>query len=695
MNRPSASISDSHSSGRQSSTESAPERSIKNRRDIDGLRAVAVLAIILFHAFPSLVPGGFIGVDIFFVISGYLITSILIPHFSRGSFSLADFYARRVRRIFPALAVVLIACGWFGWYFLIEDEYQQLAKHTLGAAFFVANFLFWGESGYFDTSADSKVLLHLWSLGIEEQFYLVYPVILFVAWRRKLSIPLTIASLGLLSFVLNIWSMTRSPAADFFLPQNRAWELMVGALLASVELRWLSARDYIHGSALTRNALSILGACLLAAGLLVTSKYLPFPGWLALLPTLGAFALIAAGPLTTLNRVILSNPLMVWTGRISFSLYLWHWPLLTLPLIITGKPLPLEQRSYLVASTFALAGLTYLLVENPMRFGRALRLKTGLAIGSMTAIATAAAIVYLQNGVPGRAALTRLSREFQRFGPQSSLINAGCAYQAELPFQLRRSCILQYRPEAPTERVVVWGDSHARAWSAPLLSIAQRRRYDLTVLSFAGCPPIGGVARTDIGAKEGYCWSIRDSYQLLDTIISLKPDLVILAARWPVYARGLLSLNDGSLDPRTHLITSQEGQPATQETSVVALRARLPETIQRLRGSGASVVVINSPPIDPPIWMSPKKREGIGLSLQQHRDYNRTGDEILSSVSGLAVVDPANKLCADGTCVTRLNGVRLYIDDNHLTDAGSSLFEEDLLAAIVKSLEKAPAETEK
>jgi peptidoglycan/LPS O-acetylase OafA/YrhL len=265
------------------------------------LRAIAVLAIVVFHAFPEALPGGFIGVDIFIVISGYLISSIVLPSLTAETFSFIDFYARRVRRIFPALAVALLTCGIVGWFVLFEDEYRQLAKHSLGAAFFVSNFMFWGESGYFDQSADSKVLLHLWSLGIEEQFYIIYPLLLYTAWRFKIQPIVTIAVLAAISFGLNIVSMTRSPAADFFLPQNRAWELMIGSFLAALEIRCGRATlDRPMG----RFIISGIGAALMLSGFVSINRSEVFPGWNALLPTVGTTLLIAAGPTSTLNRIL-------------------------------------------------------------------------------------------------------------------------------------------------------------------------------------------------------------------------------------------------------------------------------------------------------------------------------------------------------------------------------------------------------
>jgi len=208
----------------------------KYRPDIDGLRALAVLSVVLYHAhaFPKVLKGGFIGVDIFFVISGFLISTIIFSGLERGSFSFFDFFCRRIRRIFPALLLVLISCYAFGWFVLLADEYKQLGKHIAAGAGFVSNFVLWTESGYFDAGAETKPLLHLWSLGIEEQFYIVWPLILWWAWKKKFNLFTITLVLAFFSFGLNLAKYRVNGVADFYSPQTRFWELLAGALLAYI-----------------------------------------------------------------------------------------------------------------------------------------------------------------------------------------------------------------------------------------------------------------------------------------------------------------------------------------------------------------------------------------------------------------------------------------------------------------------------
>ncbi|MFO1468211.1 MAG: acyltransferase [Steroidobacteraceae bacterium] len=341
----------------------------KYRPDIDGLRAIAVLSVVGFHSFPNWIRGGFIGVDIFFVISGYLISTIIFENLERGTFSFAEFYARRVRRIFPALWVVLAACFAFGWFVLLPDEYQQLGKHVAAGAGFVSNLVLWNESGYFDNAADTKPLLHLWSLGIEEQYYIVWPLLAWAAWKRKVGfLSMTVVVL-MASFILNIREVHEDTVAAFYSPMTRFWELLTGSLLAWFALH--RREDLGKLNSRQRNLLSLSGVGVLGLGLVLITKESAFPGWWALLPVLGVVLVILAGPQAWLNRSVLGNPIAVWFGLISYPLYLWHWPLLVYPKITTGELTTPTQRAMLISIAILLAWATYYFIGSSWkRVGR-------------------------------------------------------------------------------------------------------------------------------------------------------------------------------------------------------------------------------------------------------------------------------------------------------------------------------------
>ena len=301
------------------SSEGGAAAAIAYRPDIDGLRGVAVLAVLGFHAFPRFSPGGFVGVDIFFVISGYLISTIILHDVASGRFTYSGFYGRRIRRLLPALVTVLLAALVAGLFSDFLTELSRLGAHIAAGATFLSNIILWREDSYFDVVSTAKPLLHLWSLGVEEQFYIVWPLALATISQRR--IPWAVTAIVLVSFAINIAIVGSHPAAAFFLPATRIWEFMIGALLACAGTRaWVPQRQ---------DTISAIGFTLLVVSLCFINKATAFPGWAALLPTLGAAAVIAAGADAWLNRTLLANKAAVFLGLISYPLYLWHWPILS------------------------------------------------------------------------------------------------------------------------------------------------------------------------------------------------------------------------------------------------------------------------------------------------------------------------------------------------------------------------------
>ena len=357
------------------------------RPDIDGLRAVAVLAVVIFHAFPSSLKGGFIGVDIFFVISGFLISTIIYKGLQTGTFSFADFYSRRIRRIFPALLVVISATLAFGFFILSADEFSRLGKLVAAGIGFVANLVLWSEAGYFDAETATKPLLHLWSLGIEEQFYVVWPLLLLFAWKRKFKLLAVISIALALSFISNILGIRNDPVATFYSPLTRMWELLFGGLLAWVMVfrkesftcfnskmnAYLSSMNFINKTRYERlfpNLLSTTGIILFLIGFLEISEESYFPGFWALMPTFGTVLIIMAGTEAWINKKILSNKVAVWFGLISYPLYLWHWPLLSYGRIFYDKTPPSGFRWIAILLSILLAWLTVKYIEKPLRYSK-------------------------------------------------------------------------------------------------------------------------------------------------------------------------------------------------------------------------------------------------------------------------------------------------------------------------------------
>ena len=333
------------------------------RPDIDGLRAIAVLSVVIFHAFPEYLGGGFIGVDVFFVISGFLITSLILREQKEQRFSLKHFYAKRIRRIFPALSLVLGFGLVAGWICLNFMEYKQLTKHTGSSAIFITNFMLLREAGYFDNAADTKPMLHLWSLAIEEQFYLAWPLVLMFFKRLPRWLLPVLVVLLLSSFAYSLSLVFKGTLdLDFYSPLSRCWELFLGASLAFGMSRQLAV------STPSRNMAGYVGLILVVMSACFLDKSMPFPGYWALPPTLGAALILFAGMQSNLNRVLLASRPLVSIGLISYPLYLWHWPLLSFARILESQTPGLGLRLFLVLSSFVFAWLTYQFVEKPIRY---------------------------------------------------------------------------------------------------------------------------------------------------------------------------------------------------------------------------------------------------------------------------------------------------------------------------------------
>jgi peptidoglycan/LPS O-acetylase OafA/YrhL len=366
----------------------------KYRPDIDGLRAIAVGSVIAFHTFPNFFKGGFVGVDIFFVISGYLISGIIVDAVELDRFSYLDFYIRRIRRIFPALVIVIAATLLVGWYVMLPDEFQRLGKHLAAGAGFATNFILWGEAGYFDASSDTKPLLHLWSLAIEEQFYILWPLILGLVWKRKRGLLLATLSIAAISFAYNVISVTHHPVAAFYSPLARFWDLMLGGVLAYL------VRQKDERLAHFQVARAGAGLLLIGGSVFMLNRNFAFPGYWALLPTVGAFLAISAGFSNWISKYVLGNRLMVGVGLISYPLYLWHWPVLVFAKLVKGSLLTPTDRVMAVAASVALAFVTYRYVEMPVRRSSTLRVPQSLA--AAMAAAGAIGLAILAGGIDSR-----------------------------------------------------------------------------------------------------------------------------------------------------------------------------------------------------------------------------------------------------------------------------------------------------
>jgi peptidoglycan/LPS O-acetylase OafA/YrhL len=510
---------------------------MKYRADIDGLRAIAVLSVVLFHAFPGKIPGGFIGVDIFFVISGFLISSILFSNLVQDKFSIIGFYNRRIRRIFPSLITVMLTSLIFGWFVLLADEYKQLGQHIVGGVGFVSNFVLLNENGYFDNAAESKPMLHLWSLAIEEQFYIFWPLLLAFVWKRRWNFLPIVAAIAVGSFAANIYTIGSNPTSVFYSPIYRFWELTIGGILAYLTLHRPELLDR------SKNVQSVSGFALLIIGLILINKDRQFPGWWALLPTMGAFLLISAGSTAWINKKILSNQILVWFGLISYPLYLWHWPLLSFAKILEGNP-STSLKSALVVASVVLAWLTCQFVEKPLRFSKHHRtpllllitfLITGLVgysclanngyegLGFRDKEKTEFAN-YFENIPPEQKYLKR-EKMSAKYRDQCNFLNfAGDKFgkSTNVPIdELAKEC---YAGDPTIKNsVMIWGDSHGSHLYFGLQKNLPKNWQVLQVTSSSCLPDISSKADSTVN----YCQ--RSNWFALKTIAEKRPNAVIVA----------------------------------------------------------------------------------------------------------------------------------------------------------------------
>ncbi len=513
------------------------------RPDIDGLRAIAVLCVIAFHAFPRRVPGGYVGVDVFFVISGFLISGIIFAGLRRGRFSYIEFYVRRIRRIFPALLVVLTSALLVGWFVLLPDDLKQLGKETAAGAAFASNLLFWSQAGYFDVNATEKPLLHLWSLGVEEQFYIAWPMLLVLLYRRSRHLPSIIAAMLIASFVINIMHVSQAPSSSFYLPTSRLWELLTGALLALPVLgaSELPGTQRGWGSALAskpfwREALAWFGVALIGASLLLLDRESAFPGWWAWLPVGGTLCLIVARD-SWLNRSVLSRRALVFIGLISYPLYLWHWVALTflhLRFHDGAEVAPTSLRLAVIALSFILAWATYALLERPVRFGPHPVVGPVTLLLGMGVVGLCGLVMDVTDGGSWRYPMQM--RPLTAFDYQRERERTETAYRADSCFLGKHQTFAElavgcgHPPRGRGPLLALWGDSHA-ASLYPGLSALQQRRGDFRIAQFtaSSCPPLLGQAFR----HSPNCQAFNEATYA--RLVELKPELVVLMGNWPYY----------------------------------------------------------------------------------------------------------------------------------------------------------------
>jgi peptidoglycan/LPS O-acetylase OafA/YrhL len=636
---------------------SSPANRPRYRPEIDGLRALAILPVLLFHYHVPPFRGGFVGVDIFFVISGYLITQLIEAERRGGRFSIARFYERRVRRIFPALFAMLIVTSIAAAFILFPVDLVRYANSLLATAGFAANFEFWRESGYFDVAAAEKPLLHLWSIAVEEQFYLVFPAILLLFEKRRTAITLAIFAL---SFVFAVWGVAQAPSAAFYLLPGRAWELMLGALLALdavpfVERRWV------------RELLAATGIALIAVAVFAYTNDTPFPGAAALLPCLGAALLIyASTPGFTLATNLLALPPLVFVGRISYSLYLWHWPLYVFARYFSFRDPPAGEIVCLIAVSFGLAIASWYFVERPFRSGSIRLPHVRLFGGGLAAMVTAAAAALLLlngDGLPQRLRpdLRTILAEENDHEPRIDTC-LGISPEAVRDGKMCQIGVIGGKPS-----FILWGDSHADAVLPAISEVAEREGRTGLFAGGRSCPPL-----LDVTTPRPECRTF-NQYVLAQ---AARPEIreIILEARWAKYAEG----STYGAEPEGHVVLTDDG--ATDGVGNHAVFARgLARTVKALAGKKI-VIVASVPEIG---WPVPAvlAREKLAAKTRifppstdayfDRQKFVLATFAQLQRDDGVTIVYPHEVLCRSGTCAVSQDGIPLYRDEHHLSVYGA------------------------
>ncbi len=674
---------------------------MKYRSEIDGLRTIAVVPVILYHAGFTIFQGGFVGVDVFFVISGYLITTILIGELERDDFSIVRFYERRARRILPALFTVIVCTIPIAWIQLDPIRFTDFSESIIATMLFVSNFLFWSESGYFDLDAENKPLLHTWSLAVEEQYYIIVPVMLFVLWRygRRATLS-TFIVLTLLSFALCIWGSRNASSANFYLLPFRMWELFVGSICAFIATQ----PRFVRGNQMLAGA----GLALIVASIFLIGSDMRFPGWVTLGPVIGSALIILYARTDTLVARALSLKGMVWIGLISYSLYLWHQPIFALVRLRFGGDAPVWTMAALVVLSFVLAYLTWLFIEQPFRKRRA----GGGFVVSRSMIFTASGTVmaaFIAFGVFGVAS----DGAQMRFPPGYATVLQGyqdkpqeaickVEYANRLPQHPVPECLhVVAEEEAPS--VMLLGDSHAWAISEEIAKDLNAEGVSVYVATHSACLPVPGIYDLDADVDN-----VDRCDQFINTALDWAEDngieQLILAGRYTSSLHGTVFNNeeggversDGPDRIRDAIYDPKGTANDPRQVRLDRIRAAIPERMAKI-SQRFDIVVIE--PIPAAGWHVPGTAMSTLLRSGEVPDLSTSYEvvearlkiarnalfEIFDHPHGnVEIVPVADLFCSaeTGRCDTIVDNVPLYFDDDHLSGAGAALLAPRVTAAV-------------
>lgn len=641
--------------------------SISYRPDIDGLRAVAVLSVVLFHTGVPLMSGGYVGVDIFFVISGYLITSLMLKDMNAGSFTIGGFWVRRFRRILPALFVMVAGTMLAGWFLLLPDDYKSLGAEVMSQAAFGSNILFYKQAGYFDQGALLKPLLHTWSLAVEEQFYIFYPLALVFVWAEfRARLGQFIVLSAVVSFVLCVIVLNNNQNLTFYMLPFRGWELLCGALVAYYGSRW---DGKISG--MQAQAAAVFCFLLMIVPVFFYSEETLFPGWTALPSCLGASGLIF---LHRQQRTIVSHLLsfrpIVFVGLISYSLYLWHWPVLV---FIKYNPFMVFEGiavAFYALAISAFAVLSYYFVERPVRNGTLVWPDKKVFIHAGAAIAflmMCSATMYTLKGIPAR-----LPENVVRYAEGINDQNPMRSKCDKTPIdKIERGEVCQ--TEGGTKPVfMLWGDSHADAIAPAFYALSEEYRQKGYVATAHGCPPLLGY-NFKTAEHGAFCYASNKA--VYDFILRSGIKRLYLVASWDSW----MKITDEH--PEEFDWTDVKSEGSYERPLFNALH----EMVSSLKKKGITVYLLKDVPwvsFDPPrtLAFNALYNQGRELSLTSRKDYEDNIathiDQYLVKDKDLHVIDAVDAICPDDKCLVEKDGYSLYYNQGHLSARGAVMMKD-------------------
>lgn len=626
---------------------------MKYRPEIDGLRTVAVLPVLFFHAGFGLFAGGFVGVDVFFVISGYLITNILIEDYYEDRFSLLTFYERRARRILPALFVVMLVTIPFAWAWMLPHQLKDFSQSIVSVVLFASNFLFWKEEGYFAAAAELKPMLHTWSLAVEEQYYLIFPLLLLALLRRGLRrTVLALSGIALLSLAFSEWGSHNWPSTNFYLAPSRIWELMAGSLCAfALRFRRFKENEF----------LASLGLLLVLGSIFLLDNSVPFPGLYAVPPVLGTALVILYARARTIVRRLLSVKIFVGVGLISYSTYLWHQPLFALARLRLLHEPPSWLMALLIAMSLGLAYLSWRFIERPVRERQISLFDARWKIFAGSAVAGTAFMVFgvLGHITGGWGELRSGSVDLLALD-QRVAGNLGLSTACDGSFSVSPLCRTSDTPE-----VLLWGDSFAMHLAQGLLASAEDLAIQQHTMSV--CSPVIGLAR--VGNDRTTDWA-RSCMEFNDQVLAWlqqndSVEYVILSSPMNI-VDGTLLLHDGTVR------SAGDNMDVIERETI--------RTVEMIRETGAKVVFVSP---------TPRPVQNIGLCTAKADMFGADEaacDFPVEDISNTRSFDLMDRLqpqvpvirldraiCNGEVCDVIQNGVAIYRDTGHLTAEGSAM----------------------